>query len=316
MKALILTDGKMGHENQSLALAQALGCDFVRQPLAFKSKGCKALSYLCDHLGLHTLSFFQQAQALKAFVPPFDVVIGTGSGTFYATKVLARRLGAKSAVVLYPRGYRLNDFDCILAPHFDHPQKAHHVIEIPCNLVREQPTFYTEQTNAFKAHYLKQTGRPYNEQAQAVALIIGGPNSCATMTPSWMEEQLTTIFKTHPGCEFWVTTSRRTPPDVERLVERFPFTYRLIFSHDHFNPIPGFVMLAHTLFVTAESTGMLSEASVFGQATVHVMDNLKPGTNKFRTFAHACAQRGAQKIQLAPFYQRAQILLQKKKEAL
>ena len=35
-RAIILTDGKAGHENQSKAFARALGLDFVLVPVKFK----------------------------------------------------------------------------------------------------------------------------------------------------------------------------------------------------------------------------------------------------------------------------------------
>ena len=57
-KILILTDGKAGHENQSRAFARALGREAVIVPVKFKSPLHKALSYLLDHLGIHTLSLF------------------------------------------------------------------------------------------------------------------------------------------------------------------------------------------------------------------------------------------------------------------
>ena len=96
-----------------------------------------------------------------------------------------------------------------------------------------------------------------------------------------------------------MTTSRRTPPEVEAVVDSYPWTYRLIYSKDHFNPIPAFVSLAKTLYVTAESTGMLSEACMFGSAEVRVMDNLNPGPHKFRRFAETCAAMGAEKFDLS-----------------
>ena len=132
-----------------------------------------------------------------------------------------------------------------------------------------------------------------------------------------MRQQLDSIFAAHKtkngdgkaAPEFWVTTSRRTPPEVEAVVASFPFDYKLLYSKDHFNPIPAFVSLASHLYVTAESTGMLSEACSFGTAEVHVMDNLKPGLHKFRRFAEACAARGAEKADLTPVFAAAKRLL-------
>ena len=113
--------------------------------------------------------------------------------------------------------------------------------------------------------------------------------------------------------ELWVTTSRRTPPEVEAVVDSFPFDYKLLYSKDHFNPIPAFVKLARTLYVTAESTGMISESCTFGTAEVRVLDNLKPGPHKFRRFVEDLARGGyvdgARKVDLSEQFARARQLL-------
>ncbi len=330
-KVLILTDGKAGHENQSKAFARALGCDFDLVEIHFKSAFHKALSYLFDRFGIHTLSLF----------PSFDIrhpapdtqttnhkpqttnheycaVLGTGSGTFYAAKSLARKLGVKCGVVLYPRGYRIASFDCVLAPAFDRPAPAPNVIPIPVNLVASDAAFYAAGTEAFRARYTP-SAKP------AVALIVGGPNKCSTLSADWMRSQLNQIFSTYkppssklqaPSSphEIWVTTSRRTPPEVEAVVDSFPFDYKLLYSKDHFNPIPAFVQLASTLYVTAESTGMISESCTFGTAEVRVLDNLKPGPHKFRRFVEDLASggyvNGARKVDLSEQFSRARKLLE------
>ena len=348
-KVLILTDGKAGHENQSKAFARALGCEFDLVEIHFKSAFHKSLSYLFDHLGIHTLSLF----------PPFDIrrptpnhlttkppnhltdylaVLGTGSGTFYAAKSLARKLGVKCGVVLYPRGYRIATFDCVLAPAFDRPPPAPNVITIPVNLVASDEAFYAAGTEAFRARYTP-------SEKPAVAVIVGGPNKCSTLSADWMRTQLNKIFATYKpsptnlqppssklqppssklqapssklqalssNYELWVTTSRRTPPEVEAVVDSFPFDYKLLYSKDHFNPIPAFVKLARTLYVTAESTGMISESCTFGTAEVRVLDNLKPGPHKFRRFVEDLARggyvNGARKVDLSEQFARARQLL-------
>ena len=124
-KVLILTDGKAGHENQSRAFARALGCESELLPVQFKSPFAKALSYLLDLFGILSPRLFKDIKSPKLTISQshnYRAVLGTGSGTFYAVKVLAHRLGVPCGVVLYPRGYRLAGFDCILAPSFErHP---------------------------------------------------------------------------------------------------------------------------------------------------------------------------------------------------
>ena len=322
-KILILTDGKAGHENQSKAFARALGCDFEVVRVEFRSKLAKALSYLLDRVGIATSILWRMvpetADPAEPLPAPFRpvAVIGTGSGTFYAAKSLARKLGVKCGVVLYPRGYRLSTFDCILAPAFDRPAAAPNVIEIPANLVANDAEFYAKGVAAFQEKRGLQSSD--SKSPNAVAVIIGGPNKCSTMTPDWMKTQLDLIFNSnnqtpeHSNIQYWVTTSRRTPPEVEQVVDSYSWDYKLLYSKDHFNPIPAFVQLAKRLYVTAESTGMLSEACTFGSAEVVALDNLNPGPHKFRRFVEQLRSGGyvdgSRKVDLSAQFAAARKLL-------
>ena len=320
-KVLVLTDGKAGHENQSKAFARALGCEFDLVEVRFNFGGIgKLCSYIYDHLQ----AFWLMSQALlraktadKTFanlwefcrnLPAnrYSAVLGTGSGTFFAAKAVARRLGIKCGVVLYPRGYRLSTFDCILAPSFDNPAKRPNVVEIPANLVANDAAFYEKGVAAFKERYAGATDN-------LVGVIVGGPNKCSTMTAEWMKARLDEVFAANKGAQLCVTTSRRTPPEVEAVVDSYPWAYKLIYSKDHFNPIPAFVQLAKRLYVTAESTGMLSEACTFGTAEVVALDNLNPGPHKFRRFVENLRREGyvdgCRKVDLSAQFARAKELM-------
>ena len=331
-RVLILTDGKAGHENQSKAFARALGCEYDLGEVHFKSKFHKALSYLFDQVCFLTTSLFLATEGTqggrKALCPlcasealcgkkKYCGVIGTGSGTFYAAKAMAKKLGVKCGVVLYPRGYDIKSFDCVLAPAFDRPKFAANVIEIPANLVANDEAFYEKGVEAF---WEKRGGQQaYDNKKEAVAVIVGGPNKCSTMTPEWMKTQLDAIFNSNTQTlqnsktEFWVTTSRRTPPAVEAVVDSYPWDYKLLYSRDHFNPIPAFVKLAKKLYVTAESTGMLSESCTFGTAEVVALDNLNPGPHKFRRFVEDLRTGGYvdgnRKVDLSAQFARAKALM-------
>ena len=319
-KVLILTDGKAGHENQSKAFVRALGCEFDLVEVHFKSKFHKALSYLLDRVGCRHLELLEGLEKLDYASGSYVAVIGTGSGTFYAAKAMAKKLGVKCGVVLYPRGYDIKSFDCVLAPAFDRPKSAANVIEIPANLVANDEAFYAKGIEDFKKHYSQSNNRTIEQSNNAVAVIVGGPNKCSTMTPEWMKAQLDAIFNrtieqseqsTNP--QFWVTTSRRTPPEVEAAVDSYPWDYKLLYSKDHFNPIPAFVKLAKKLYVTAESTGMLSESCTFGTAEVIALDNLNPGPHKFRRFVEGLRKAGYvdgnKKVDLSKQFARARTLM-------
>ncbi len=302
-KILILTDGKAGHENQSKAFVRAIGGEGVLIGVQFKSRFAKMLSYLFDKIGVAASNLFTLEKPLSK---KFDAVVGTGSGTFYAVKTTAKKLGIPCGVVLYPRGYKISTFDCILAPSFDNPPPDPNVITIPVNLVAADEAFYAAGEKAFLERFTPST-KP------AVAVIVGGPNKCSTLNTEWMKKELERIFAETPDCEHWVTTSRRTPSDVEAVVDSFPFDYKILYSKDHFNPIPAFVKRAKRLYVTAESTGMLSEACTFGSAEVYPLDNLHPGKHKFRRFVENLIAggyaNGAKKVNLSEAYSQAKTLL-------
>jgi mitochondrial fission protein ELM1 len=192
-----------------------------------------------------------------------------------------------------------------MAPVFDNPKSAENIIEIPVNLVSGDDEFYEKGVAEFSQRHQCNNN--------AVAVIVGGPNRCSTMTVEWMRGELEKVFAANRGFEVWVTTSRRTPPEVEALVDSFPFDYKLIYSRDHFNPIPAFVKLAKRLYVTAESTGMLSEACTFGSSQVFALDNLAGGNHKFRRFLDRLADdgyiNGDRKADLSVCFTRARQLL-------
>lgn len=276
-QAIILSDGKPGHENQSKALAEGLGLQAAVVPCTYPCRLRKSLSLLCDRLGLCPDLTHTEAAVRALAAQGATCLIGAGSNTFYTLARLRRKLGLKSVAILTPRGYNPAHFDVILAPAFDRAQARSNLITLPTNLTPARPDFYQAQTAAFLERYVPKKPR-------AVGVIIGGKNAIADVSPAWLEAQLTALFAATPDCEHWVTTSRRTSPEAEAVVRRFPFDYALIFSAERFNPIPAFVTRCERLFVTAESTGMLSEAVAIGNSAVEILDNLGPKAGKFGRF--------------------------------
>jgi len=278
-KFLIVTDGKAGHENQSKAFCDALGCRYDLLEVAYPSKILKALSYIFDKAGIRSSSIFQ----CDDLPGGYDAVVCTGSTAFYPGKVIASRLGIPVCAILYPGGYRL-DFNCILAPTFDNPPERDNMILLPVNLTAVNEEFYRKGTEEF-------LGR-HTPCKPAIAIIVGGPNPFAGMSASEMKVHLDGIFVSTAGCERWVTTSRRTPPEVEELIDSYDFDYKLIFSREKFNPIPAFVSLCERLFVTADSTGMISEAVTHGKAKVEIIMNLRDKGSKFARFVNGLQKEG------------------------
>lgn len=284
MKALILTDGKAGHENQSVALCRHLGLSYEMLPISYRHKAVKALSYIFDQLGIYTARLFNMP-APRTALSQFDLLISTGSTSFYPNKVLAKKTGLPNIAILHPKGYRL-DFTWILCPEYDHPPKRDNIIELPLNLCAADPAFFTTQADEFKQKHVP--------RAPAVGFIIGGPNAVSTLDAPALKKQLEQAFELTAGYERWVTTSRRTPPDVEAIIESLPFDYRLINSRENYNPVPAFIQLCDRLFVTSDSASMMSECASFGRASVEILLNHQLKTpNKFIELIHGLKRREA-----------------------
>jgi len=286
--ALIVSDGKPGHENQSVALCRHLGLEYRIARVGYVGAGggrpAKGLSYLFDRFGRYSDRLFRFADGTPA-MRDFALVISAGSTAFYPAKVLARRAGRPQIAILYPRGYR-TDVRWILAPAYDRLPKRPNIIELPVNLSPTDAGFLAAQAEAF--------AQRHPQRAPAVGFIIGGPNAVSDIDPAALREQLEQAFRLTEGYERWVTTSRRTPEAVERLVESLPFDYRLIYSRDPFNPIPAFLQLCERLFVTSDSTSMISECASVGRASVEILlTRQRRPDNKFLRLIDRLAEAGA-----------------------
>jgi mitochondrial fission protein ELM1 len=272
-KVLILSDGKPGHVNQSIAFARLFDLPFEVRRVSFCNRLCKALSYFFDRLGLTAGWLFK----IDGDLPECSVVVSTGSETYYANRVLARSRGWRSVAIMLPRGYRY-DFDLIVAQQHDRPPIRDNILTLPVNLSYTEP----------KGLVAREADKP------CVSLIIGGPSRHYRMVIAVLEQQMQQIFDLFPGADFLVTTSRRTPPEVEALLDRVPFRYKVIASRQEVNPIPDFLAISDYVFVTEDSTSMISEAVCFGQANVEILPLAKRGNaTKIRRMIGHLQQAGS-----------------------
>ena len=270
---LILSDGKPGHLNQSIAFARLLRRGYRVARVRFRNRLCKGLSYLLDRIGMYSPWLFQ----IEGEVAPARVVVSTGSSTYYANRVLARKLAARSIVLMWPGGYR-PEFDLILAQQHDQPPERDNLVAIPVNLSAPVSKGFVDNGPV---------------GTTCVAVIIGGPSKHYHFDLHQLEQQLQQIFQAFPDGDFLVTTSRRTPLEAEVMLENFPFRYRLLFSRQQDNPIPDFLEQADYVFITEDSTSMVSEAVCWGRGAVEVLPLSATGSvNKISQMMNTLAENG------------------------
>ena len=265
---LILSDGRMGHLNQSIAFAKTMKCTYDIVEIKFYSKLSKVLSYILDTVNIHLKHLFD-----VSVVKQYDMVIGTGSNTYYATKVLAKEMHVRSVVMMLPKGYRLN-FDVIFAQSHDTPLRGTNIFEIPANFS------YVEPQGMYK---------PKNK---SIGIVIGGDNKVFTIDIEALKKQFDFIKAYYKDYDIAMTTSPRTSGEIEKLVASYHFEYEVIFSKNPTNPIPDFLEQCETVFITGDSTSMISEAISYGKSNVVVLPLESKGNSKFIRFIKGLEKEG------------------------
>lgn len=269
MNILILSDGRMGHLNQSIAFAKYLKAHYEIIPVSFTCKAFKLLSYLFDRVYIYTLKLFD----ITIPEANFDLIVSAGSSTYYATKTLSKTLGIQSVTMMIPQSYRY-DFDLIFAQSHDTPPKQDNIIELPANFSYVEPKgLFTPKT-------------------KSIGIIIGGDNALFTMSAKHLKHQLDVIFEQFKAYEIAVTTSPRTSKEIETLVESYPFAYSVIFSRNKINPIADFLHHCEVVFITMDSTSMISEAISYGTSSVEILPLNEAKENKFLTMTQNLEKEG------------------------
>jgi mitochondrial fission protein ELM1 len=270
-RVLILSDGRAGHVNQSIALAKYLNLPYDVVEVIPKYRWSKAVSYLLDKASIRTASLFRPLQLPSR---AYGLVVATGSLTYYMAKVLSRQLNAKSVAMMLPKGYRYDDYTVIFAQRHDQPPKASNIIEIPANFA------YVEPKGLYKAY------------KKAIGIVIGGDNGVFTLSKEALKMQLDQIIALFSDYEIAVTTSPRTSKEIDALIASYGFDYEVIFSQKPLNPIPDFLEQCETVFITADSTSMISEAISFGGENVEILPLKSSKENKFVRFVNSLEQEG------------------------
>lgn len=249
-RLLILSDGKPGHLNQSLALAKHLGRDYDIVPVRFRSSMFKLLSYLFDRFHFYSSGLLH----LPEVAGDYCAVVATGSETYYAGKIFARRLRISAVAVMLPKGYRY-DFERIIAQEHDRPPLRANILTLPVNLGRVEPQ------GVFQA----------DRSERYVGIVVGGPNKVFDFDAAAFGQQLDRICKLFPEHRLVAMTSRRTPAAVEAELDKRTFAASFVYSRNPANPLPDLIVACDYLFITVDSTSMISEAVICGTACVELL---------------------------------------------
>ncbi len=269
-KAVIISDGKKGHLNQSIAFCKYMDLTYDIVEVRFKNRFLKSLSYLFDRVGIYTTFLFESS---KINYTSYKLIVCAGSSTYYVAKVISKKLNLNSVSMMLPSGYKY-DFDVIFAQTHDNPPKQSNIIEIPANFAFVEPN------------------KIYSPKKQSIGIVIGGNNSYLEMNKDKLKEQLDFIKKQFKDFEIAITSSPRTPKEIEEFIKSYHFDYEVIYSLNPINPIPDFLENCKTVFITSDSTSMISESISFGEANIVILPLMSKKENKFNRFIYRLEKEG------------------------
>ncbi len=269
-RILIISDGKPGHLNQSIAFCKIKDINYDILEVKFKSKIHKSLSYLFDKIGFFSEYLFYKYKNIN--FNSYDAIISTGSGTYYFNKLIGKKYNKKSIALMLPKSYKYSDFYYIIAQEHDYPPILNNIVKLPLNL-----SFTTS-----KGHIKK------DETKKSLAIILGGDNAVFSMNKVAVKEKLDEIFQKYPTYLKYITTSRRTSFEIETLINEYNFDYKLIYSKEpNINPIGDFIHICDEFFITIDSTSMLSEVRANSDAKINIIElESKKQNTKFHKLAN------------------------------
>lgn len=284
VRAVVVSDSKRGHENQSRVLALMLG---DTDPVVLRIRafgGEPALRLWLAVRGRRGLSQAAAARCVQRCLAPEDNIafrslaqeyresrgslrlIAVSSGTPAATfnLVAARLFNAPAVVNMTPSLLPRRWFDVNVVPEHDLREGA----ALPANVLATPLAlgYYDEPHARLEAAELC---RRYglNPGGNYVALAVGGPSASSPWDDAFVIECLDRLLEdaSRSGVRCLATTSRRTPRAcAAHLAARHSAhgepAYLLDAALDPANPLPAFYALARAVVVTADSFSMVCEA--------------------------------------------------------
>ena len=278
----VLTDGKVGMENQCLGLARAVGIE----PLVKRVTVRWPWRVLPPQLWAGGLGAADPARG-DALAPPWpDLLIATGRQTVALSCAIRRASGGRCFTVqLQDPGVTPARFDLVVAPEHD-GLAAPNAIPTKGAMHGVTPAALARAAERFRQR-LEHLPRPL------VAVLVGGPNGRYRLDRAAVD-RLAAMLRRMAGesrAGLAITPSRRTGEgNLAALRAGLAGLAREIWDGTGENPYLGYLGLADAIVATADSVNMVSEACATGKPVL--VFHPPGGSTKFRRFHESFVAAG------------------------
>jgi Kdo2-lipid IVA lauroyltransferase/acyltransferase len=287
-RVLILSDGKAGHVNQSMAVLDAirrergsLGARVfsdlveVKFKSGFIQKLVRLLSLACaGHLPLRR-SFMRLAlkkDCYERLVKTYaDIVISCGSSLVDVNVWMKNENAARSVVVMKP-SYNFQHFDAVIAPKHDKLASDPRVFQTEGALSSLRSCDLEVEAGVLSAEL------GLEPSSKRIGALIGGNTAALRFDPESFASLTAALADSSRrlGAQLLLTSSRRTPVWADDVLKKNllgrPFCPMLLIANEANRPgaVAGILGLSDVLVVTAESMSMVSEAVSAGKPVLVV----------------------------------------------
>ncbi len=279
---LILSDGKAGHLNQSLAVVEAIRQERTEAGLPldslhiqivelhfkndFNRVFSRVFSFIFRLLPLFVLKACLTDEAYRQIIACYaDIVISCGSSLTDVNLWAKRENSAKSVVIMKPYSF-LRHFDAVLVPHHDRFSSAPNVF-MTDGALSPLTSVMLEKEGEVLRRELFLDGCP------KIGLLVGGDTEMLKLDKQIFEGILSGLknFGKETGSSILITTSRRTPAWADSLLKQTfddPKRCPLLLIANEANRsgvVGGILGLSDVVLVSGESVSMVSEAVASGK---------------------------------------------------
>ena len=284
MRAILLSDGKPGHYNQSLGVIERMPeCEYHWIDVKFRSKQrdnllrvlmrlfgrfrlSRWLIKACLHMAL------QQDILDEIYAVEPDFILSTGSSVAAPNLLIGQLFDAKTVTCRRPSPVGIHHFDLAILPRmYWSPRRNRANV---CKTLGVPNRVRPEKLETQRKEL--QTDLDLSDQRR-IGVLIGGEDRYYTITETTALRLIEVLqqFTAKWDSQLLLTTSRRTPLPVENLIsEHLSNTQHcpiLVLAHGEnslTDPVGTIFALADVIIVTEDSFSMVCEAASSGKRVI------------------------------------------------
>ncbi len=264
MKVSLFSDGRPGHEKQSLGIVQALQryIDVSLEEVAVVRR--RGLAELAAHL-LYLLHL--DRSSYHHIDPETELIIGTGSRTHIPMLAAKRKTGAKVITCMTPGAHLRQRFDLCFIPYHDNPRSAENIV-----VTVGPPTVSTSSAK--------------HDPCRRLILIGGADENSHVWDSAAVADYVMRLMMLDGSSSWTISSSPRTPADTEDLIKTVTAEAELVSFVPFSATAPGWLEQQYRIngwvWVTADSISMVYEALSAGCRVGIIPVVWKRAANKFQ----------------------------------